>query len=188
MILEIDTNLISKIGDISINQLVFLTLVLDENQKEYQDISELTSQVNENEIQELIDRNLVTVELNDNAKYYNKTKELEELTIAKKTIFDQFFELYPIYILRPDGSKDYLRSNLNKCRLQYNKIVGRSKAKHEHIMKCLSYEISERTRTGKISYMKRMWNWLTSCEWEVYEEQMKDNLQKNTKSYGTEIV
>ena len=75
-------------------------------------------------------------------------------------MFDMFYDQFPVYVMRPDGTKGFLRANVNKCRKEYNRIVGKSKAMHEHIMDCLKYEIDERMRTGKIGYMKTMWKWL----------------------------
>lgn len=48
MILELDTSLLNKFS-ISINQLVFISLVLNDNQINNQDIHELLSRVNEEE-------------------------------------------------------------------------------------------------------------------------------------------
>ena len=62
MILELDTSLLNKYN-ISINQLVFISLVLNDNQPNNQDIQELLSRVNEEEIQELIQRNIVVVNI-----------------------------------------------------------------------------------------------------------------------------
>ena len=45
MILELDTSLLNKFS-ISINQLVFISLVLNDNQINNQDIHELLSRVN----------------------------------------------------------------------------------------------------------------------------------------------
>lgn len=53
MILEIDTSILDRIPTLSINQLVFLTLVLNDIKTINQDIQKLLSLVNEEEIQEL---------------------------------------------------------------------------------------------------------------------------------------
>ena len=53
MILEIDTSILDRIPNISINQLVFLTLVLSDIKVINQDIQKLLSLVNEEEIQEI---------------------------------------------------------------------------------------------------------------------------------------
>lgn len=172
MILELDTSLLNKFN-LSINQLVFISLVLNDNQINSQDIHELLSRVNEEEIQELINRNIVVVTTSDNNKIYSPSEELLE-TIKKdrESMFDEFYEVFPVYVIRPDGTKGFLRANVNKCRKEYNRIIGKSKAMHKHVMACLRYEIDNKMQTGKIGYMKTMWKWLTQHEWECYEEQM----------------
>ena len=96
-----------------------------------------------------------------------------------------------MYVTRPDGTKGFLRANINKCRKEYNRIVGKSKAMHEHLIKCLQFEIDNKMLTGKLGYMKTMWKWLTQREWEVMEEMMQeeDNVsQQNIYGYGTRII
>ena len=187
MILELDTSLLNKFN-LSINQLVFISLVLNDNQINSQDIHELLSRVNEEEIQDLIQRNIIVVTISDDNKIYSPSKEL--LDFIKKneqSMFDEFYEVFPIYVTRPDGTRGFLRSNVNKCRKEYNRIIGKSKAMREHILSCLRYEIDDKLQTGKIGYMKTMWKWLTQHEWECYEEQM--NLEQQTaNSYGTGIL
>ena len=188
MILELDTSLLNKFS-ISINQLVFISLVLNDNQINNQDIHELLSRVNEEEIQDLIQRNIIVVTISDDNKIYSPSKEL--LDFIKKneqSMFDEFYEVFPIYVTRPDGTRGFLRSNVNKCRKEYNRIIGKSKAMHEHLLKCLQYEIEDKMRTGKIGYMKTMWKWLTQHEWETIEEQMKvETPNQDYYNYGADI-
>ena len=91
--------------------------------------------------------------------------------------------------MRPDGTKGFLRSNINKCRNEYKKIVGKSRAMHEHILECLKFEVSSKMMTGKLGYFKTMWKWLTQREWEVIEEQLQYEQGEtvNEISYGTTI-
>ena len=56
MVLELDISLIDMIKPLTINQLVFLNLVLDVNQKSIKHVSQLVSLVSEAEIQDLINR------------------------------------------------------------------------------------------------------------------------------------
>ena len=185
MILELDTSLLNKLN-ISLNQLVFLSLVMNENQKDNQDIRELLSRVNEEEIQDLITRNIVVIEpLNNGVKYSLSDKLTQILQNSKDSMFDEFYETFPVYVIRPDGTKGFLRANVNKCRKEYNRIIGKSRAMHEHIMQCLRYELDDKTRTGKLGYMKTMWKWLTQHEWECYEDQL--NIQEDY-SYGTDCL
>ena len=185
MILELDTTLLNKLN-ISINQLVFLSLVMNTNQKYNQEIHELLSRVNEEEIQDLVNRNIIALEYANNAIIYSLTDNTKSIIEAKtNSMFDEFYNTFPVYVIRPDGTKGFLRSNLNKCRKEYNSIVGKSLAMHEHIMDCLHCELDDKMRTGKIGYMKTMWKWLTQREWECYEDQLKVNEEDY---YGTTVL
>lgn len=190
MILELDISLLDKIEELSLGQLVFLNLVLNENQPKNQSVSQLLSLVSETEIQDLIDRQLLSVEHIDSNMVYNKTDLLDKLLKMEKSQFDEFYDLFPAIVHRPDGLKGYLRTNVNKCRKLYGQIVGQSKAKHEHIMACLKTEITHKTLTGKLGYMKTMWRWLCNSEWEATEEQMKDEANNTVipNSYGTAVL
>lgn len=185
MILELDTSLLETLN-ISINQLVFISLVLNENQKDHQDILKLLSRVNEEEIQDLIQRNIIiTQTMNNGISYQLSDDIINTLRKRNDSMFDEFYETFPVYVIRPDGTKGFLRANVNKCRKEYNRIVGKSRAMHEHIMNCLRYELDDKMRTGKLGYMKTMWKWLTQHEWECYEEQLK---VKEEDTYGTNIL
>lgn len=185
MILELDTSLLETLN-ISINQLVFISLVLNENQKDHQDILKLLSRVNEEEIQELIQRNIIIKQyFNNGTSYHLSDNVINTLKKKQDSMFDEFYETFPVYVIRPDGTKGFLRANVNKCRKEYNRIIGKSRAMHEHIMNCLRYELDDKMRTGKLGYMKTMWKWLTQHEWECYEEQLK---VKEEDTYGTNIL
>lgn len=188
MILEIDTSILDRIPELSINQLVFISLVLNDNQIKSQDIHKLLSRVNEEDIQGLIQRNVITETVSDGNKIYSPSEELlTQLKKDEQSMFDEFYETFPVYVTRPDGTKGYLRSNINKCRKEYNRIIGKSKAMHEHIMDCLKFEIDDKIRTGKIGYMKTMWKWITQHEWESYEDQMQEQ-QQNQDIYGGTVI
>lgn len=191
MILELDTSLFDIYGKMSINQLVFLTLVLNENQSNNQDIHQFLSRISENEIQELVDSNIITVITSSDSKIYSISEDTRKRLKQDKSWFDEFYEVFPVYVTRPDGTKGFLRSNINKCRKEYNRIVGKSRAMHKHLIKCLQFEIDNKMITGKIGYMKTMWKWLTQREWEVTEEEMQFSMEQdinNEVAYGANII
>lgn len=191
MILELDTSLFDIYGKMSINQLVFLTLVLNENQSNNQDIHQFLSRISENEIQELVDSNIITVITSGDSKIYSISEDTRKHLKQDKSWFDEFYEVFPVYVTRPDGTKGFLRSNINKCRKEYNRIVRKSRAMHEHLIKCLQFEIDNKMITGKIGYMKTMWKWLTQREWEVTEEEMQFSMEQdinNEVAYGANII
>lgn len=191
MILELDTSLFDIYGKMSINQLVFLTLALNENQSNNQDIHQFLSRISENEIQELVNSNIITVITSGDSKIYSISEDTRKHLKQDKSWFDEFYEVFPVYVTRPDGTKGFLRSNINKCRKEYNRIVGKSRAMHEHLIKCLQFEIDNKMITGKIGYMKTMWKWLTQREWEVTEEEMQFSMEQdinNETAYGANII
>ena len=95
--------------------------------------------------------------------------------LAKGDYFDEFLQHYPTTITRPDGTKDYLRTDTNRCRLIYNRITKGNQALHNHIVECLKYEVRLKTSDGSMKYMKRMPKWLASEEWKISEQRMKDD-------------
>lgn len=185
MILQINTDLLKKIDHLTINQLVFLSLVLDNNQKSNQDIATIVSQVNDNEIQDLVERDFLIKKVKNNKVSYEETKKLVDLLI-EENLFDKFKEIFPKVVIRPDGTRSFLHSNAKKCRDLYNKIVKNDLTKHNHIIDCLKKEIEDKILSGKLCYMKTMWKWITNSEWENYEETKDESTSEQL--YGTNLL
>lgn len=188
MIIEVNTKILDIEKQINANQLLFLSIVLDKNQPKYQDVRKIVSLISDEEIQYLVNQGLITSIERGNSITYVATDEFKNKLMTDKSYFDLFYDMYPVYVMRPDGSKSYLRANINKCRNLFNTKVGQSSAMAEHIINCLKFEIDKKMREGKISYMMTMWNWLSRNQWEVSEEEMQDIEQKADQSYGTELI
>lgn len=189
MIIELDTKLLNIIANINLNQLVFLSMVLDKNQKRYdQDVHKIVSLISDEEISYLINMGLITSIERREFTIYEPTEKLSKFMQPEKDFFDLFYEMYPVYVIRPDGTKSYLRANINKCRHLYNTYIGKSTALAEHLNSCLKFEIEKKTREGKIGYMKTMWRWLVDHQWEETEEEMNDVVTKTQDAYGTELL
>lgn len=187
MIIEVDTKLMDLPEQINLNQLLFLSMVLDKNQKSNQNVHKIVSLISDDEISYLVSQGLITSKETGNSITYLPTDKLTKFVEPEQNYFDLFYNMYPVYVLRPDGSKNYLRANVHKCRHLYNTYVGRSSAMAEHINKCLEYEIDKKMRIGKIGYMKTMWRWLVDHQWEETEEEMND-ANKQVNNYGTELI
>lgn len=189
MIIEVNTNILNYSEQINSNQLLFLSMVLDKNQHTYnQDVRKIVSLISDDEISYLIDQGLITSIERGNSITYQSTDKLKQLVTPTKDYFDLLYDMYPVYVMRPDGSKSYLRANINKCRRLYNSYVGKSDALAEHINNCLKYEIDKKTREGKMGYMKTMWRWLVDHQWEETEEEINDVVSTTINSYGTELI
>lgn len=189
MIIEVNTKLLDLPEKINSNQLIFLSMVLDKNQKSNQDVRKIISLISDDEISYLVSQELVTAIESGESITYRATDKLESFIKPNKDYFDLFYDMYPVYVVRADGSKSYLRANVNKCRHFFNLKCGKSSAMAEHIIKCLDYEVSKRMREGSLSYMMTMWNWLTRNQWEAIEEEMLDSANKKAaQTYGTELI
>lgn len=188
MIIEVNTKLLDEFPDLNSNQLIFLSIVLDKNQPLYQDVRKIISLVSDDDIQYLIAQKLITSIERGNSITYIATDKLKEALKQKASYFELFYDMYPVYVMRPDGSKSYLRANVNKCRNMFNVKCGGSSAKAEHLIKCLEFEINKRMREGSLGYMMTMWNWLCRDQWEVSEQEMQDTELQTSQSYGTELI
>lgn len=188
MIIELNTKLLDIPG-INSNQLIFLSLVLDKNQKTYnQDVHKIVSLISDEDVSSLVSQGLITSIERGKSITYHATDSLKEIVKPKSDYFDLFYEMYPIYVLRPDGTKNYLRANINKCRHLFNVYVGQSEAMAQHLIQCLDFEMKKKTNEGKLSYMKTMWKWLVDHQWEESEEEMQDNSKVEESTYGTELI
>lgn len=189
MIIEVETKLLDVAPNINLNQLLFLSMILNKNQIPNQDVHKIVSLISDDEISYLVSQGLITVIENGESKMYHETDLLKQKIAPSKDYFDLFYEIYPSYVLRPDGSKSYLRANINKCRHFFDTTTGKSTAMKEHLIKCLEFEIGKKMKTGKLGYMKTMWRWLIDHQWEETEEEMLDtNDTNNINNYGTELL
>ena len=121
MIVELDTNLLSIIDNLTINQLVLLSIVLDNNQKSNQGITPLIRLVNDSEIQDLINRGFIQKKINSNKVELKATSKLTELVTPKDILFKEFCDEYHTRVTRPDGTKVFLRNKVNKCKKNKNR-------------------------------------------------------------------
>lgn len=92
-------------------------------------------------------------------------------TFKGKGYFEEFYMAFPVSVVRPDGKRESLRTDKKRCNTKYTRLAKR-KDVHDNIMKCLEYEVKERTNDNSLMYMKKMPNWLSSETWKEYEEKM----------------
>jgi hypothetical protein len=113
--------------------------------------------------------------------------------LAQGDFFDELVQTFPASVVRTDGTKDYLRTDINRCRKLYSIITKNKYPIHSHILECLQYEVATRRMNGSLGYMKRIPKWLSSEEWKVYEQMMKDtdisqvNNKTNDLGYGNNL-
>ena len=61
------------------------------------------------------------------------------------------------------------------------KATRNSIAIHQHILKCLRFEVNKRTKDGSMKFMVRMAKWLTAETWKSYEDEINKVQVENTK-------
>lgn len=184
MNIEFDLTLINKIKGLTIGQYLVLTLaqdVLSTKKSKVTSHNRILSLIPLREKQELIDNNYISI---TDEGIIKPTDSLLNVTNANSKYFELFDLAFPSYINRPDGTRAYLKGNKKKCKEQYLKIIKGSEDKHIHILSCLNKQLSEFTNSGKLGYMKTMWKWLTTAEWETVE----DNNEERSVGYGQSII
>ena len=105
--------------------------------------------------------------------------------------FEEFYEAYPVKVLRPDGVYDYLRVDHKRSRKIYHNIIRMNNAKHQFILQCLKAEIKDKMARSQMSFFKRMPAWLTSESWTAYADlahgEQDSTLDENNAGYGQNI-
>jgi hypothetical protein len=177
MLIQVDVqSLINNL--IKIDEFVVLQLVYD---KQYELISKYLSLYDSEEKKKLFDRfNLYGFVTNyNNINEYDPSKLTLEpdflQIIANGDFFDELVQVFPVSVTRPDGTKDFLRNDLKRCKVTYSKITKNKYFIHQHILECLRYEVALKRKEGKMSYFKRLSKWLASEEWKIYEQALNES-------------
>ena len=103
-----------------------------------------------------------------------------------RNYFNEFNSIYPSYVIRPDGNKDYLKTCLKRCELAYNSRI-QSDMEHEDAIKGLRKNISLFTQTDRMKFFKRMINYIRDEEWVAYVDGEMEEDSDNAIKYGEEI-
>ena len=195
MIIEIDTKFLLD-NQITAHQYIIVKM-LSENQitrlKEYLNCSNSLDRLPK-DLEQLVEANFVdTSQLGEymNLTKVKVTKDFINASTFTSDPFDELYAAYPIKVLRPDGAFDYLRVDQERCRKLYHNIVRMDLMIHEHILRCLKFEVEDKTLKGQLTFMKRMPTWLTSEAWKVYDDHDSNELVttqgEKLKAYGTNI-
>jgi len=123
---------------------------------------------------------------------YQISPTFKELISSKGDLFDELYSEYPVKVIRTNGDVDYLRADRETARRIYALHVKGDKTVHDHIIKCLRFEVKKRYANSSLNYMKRLNKWLSSREWESYEDEVDDLSSAATRNegesrYGTEL-
>ncbi|HKL75088.1 MAG TPA: hypothetical protein VJ881_03385 [Halanaerobiales bacterium] len=186
MRIEVDTELLFKYN-ITPNQFILIYLISNESKV----LKDFINLVNKDELKkdlEVLEKVNFIHNLNtDNKLDFSNIVVRDEflnLINLKVDLFQELLDIYPIKVRRPDGFYDYLKTDSARSRKRYNQLIRGNRLRHHKIIEALKYELKIRQKEGSMMYMKRLPKWLSSREWEVFEERMKDE-EKEVESIGT---
>lgn len=183
MTIEINTDYLVK-QKLTANQFVILQLVLEGELSKLEEFKGIYLEFS-NDLEELKQRGLI---IYDNGLHVS---EQFLRSLKNKGFFEEFWMHYPVSVIRPDGAYCALRTARKQCERAYKKIAGR-KDQHDHIIKCLMFEVKERERTDGMKWMKKMPNWINSEAWKEYEQKMLNadlfSLEEEKDKYGTTVI
>jgi hypothetical protein len=185
MTIEMNIEYLLK-NKITANQFLVLQLILE---KQDDRLGKFKEVIGEDEYAKIIESLILIGFLIKENDKLQVTKECLR-TFKGKGYFEELYLKFPVSVVRPDGKRESLRTARKQCERKYRNLAKR-KDTHEHILKCLEFEIKERTINDTLKFMKKMPNWLSSEVWKEYEEKMKvsfliDNMVE--EQYGTEII
>lgn len=195
MIVDVNTDFLIN-NKITANQFLLLSLILADKQnilKEYClinsiNVVELTADIKTLHDKGMIEGYVAGLYDFDHLKPTSFIKKL----LTDTDLFKEFMMSYPLKVTRGDGTVDYLRTDQSKARMLYLAYTKGKKSIHDHILKCLKHEVNFREKNGSLKFMKRMTSWLSSQEWESFEDQIDDlgsiTFNDNDLGYGTELI
>ena len=175
MIIPLDLAKIERLG-ITCGEYAMLYLLANKKIDTAKHLVEQDSTITPETIQNLVKKRLIHA--SDQESGVDVTKMIVRNSILTEVkrgdLFDDLVAQYPIKVTRPDGTLDYLRNDLTRCRKLYNQTVKSGEATHKEIMDALTYEIYDRTNSNKLGYMKRLHKWLTSEEWRTWQHKLEE--------------
>ena len=121
-------------------------------------------------------------------KDYRKTtpffeQKFKEFLVAKfdseafEKLFIELKEHYPAKVITKTKATRRLHNDKTKCKKLYAKILTKSNGeldyeKHNHILKCIDFEVKERIKGGNEEYWQLMGSYLHQRSWELVEEDL----------------
>jgi len=179
MILEVDTNYLIE-NKLTAHQYVILKLVKDDRlpllEKYLRDTNSYFSM--RADLEYLLETGFVSRIPSGQGTFLTDIVVSDKFTKSMSFLqdpFDEFYNAYPIKVLRPDGQYDYLRVDQKRSKMLYHNLIRENPTTHREVMRCLRMEIKNRASHGKMSFMQRMPKWLTSESWKVYSDITEDS-------------
>lgn len=192
MLITFDTDSLKNLK-LTAEQYTWLLMIADNKQglliKYVQDLAMSDIEIY-NKLRDLGNIGLIELVSGDGNSIFNwqVTKKAKEFLYGDD-LFKEFLNEFPQSVTRTDGVVDFLRTDVSNAEIAYRSYVGRSRDKHDHILKCLKAEIKHRTENGSMPYMKRILSWITNKSWQSYEDSLDSILTTNKDlGYGTTLI
>lgn len=110
-------------------------------------------------------------------------EDFKEFLIAKfdseafEKLFLELKQHYPAKVVTKTKATRRLHNDKTKCKKLYAKILTKSNGeldyeKHNHILKCIDFEVSERIKGGNEEFWQLMGSYLHQRSWELVEEDL----------------
>jgi hypothetical protein len=119
----------------------------------------------------------------------NNNNNREVTITADSTCYDNQFnelvELYPNISNRSDGTTYPLKGKLKECKKAYITYLKSNAMPHDAIMLALRVEISEKERTGKMSFQQGLMRWIENKTFEQYKGK---TIKPVVEPYGCEFI
>ena len=192
MLITFDTDSLTK-QELTAEQYTWLLMIADNKQGLLKQYTQ-TIKISDDQIFQNLDlfrkKGLIELVSGDfgDVTYTKITPKAKEFLYGND-MFKEFLNEFPQSVTRTDGVVDFLRTDISNAENTYMSYVGRSRDKHEHILKCLKAEIKHRTENGSMPYMKRILSWITNKSWQSYEDSLDSILTTNKDlGYGTTLI
>ena len=167
MIIEINTNILKDLG-ITADDFLYLYLL---HATSHELISELTLKPN---LEALQTKGLIKLG-EEPQDHVVRQAFLNTFQDSFDRMWSELLSHFPLKVynqghMRVLRAKDAFAKNNEKALRKYHKIVGKDKAKHDHIVKCLQNELELRKSTNTLGYMQMLTTWMNNHTWEQYED------------------
>jgi len=189
MVVDVNIDKILKLG-ISADTYIMLYLIYKKNYIMANKVLAKNPILTKEVLDDLINKRLIH---NSNLPGFSEPQKIQvrdafiENVIKPTCFFDEFLEHFPVKVTRPDGNTDFLRSDLKRCKVIYNKIIKGDRELHNDMLKYIDGEVKLRTQTNQMKFMKRLPKWLASEEWEIWKVQLDNPTSDSPLGYGQNL-
>lgn len=192
MIVEINIEYLIS-SQLTVNQYVMLNLLYEGKRNSFEYYL-LTYDVHE-ELKDLSDKGYILNYAEDTlvSNLIISREKTSKLFGYDDSFFWELFGTYPIKVsngkggtraLRPTSLKAALTKKMKK---KYEKKV-KTKAVHDHIMRCLRAEMWMRRKSQQLQFMQQLDVYLNQESWFNYEYLLEMSNEQKTNDYGQDLI